>query len=139
MSNEPIVKSSKRRILLGFVAFIGLWILLAGLIFYPSITFNLVLPVLMLCLALANFYQGIQVIEKQKINEKAEKWYKQYNIVFAIAWILGFAMYPIIYFIPGQKFVLMKAIVVGIFCIGMLIFLVYAILLFYRQKSNLPK
>ncbi len=71
-------------------------------------------------------------MQNNENNVRFKKWYKQYNIVLAFAWLSGFAVIPAIYFIP-DNYGVVHIVIVGLFFSMMLVFLAYA---FFLHRNN---
>jgi hypothetical protein len=129
MSNVP----PKRIIWSSVFAFIMLGGLVWGIRFYPFFAFSVFLPLLLLLLAITNYFRGKEKMKKE--GSWRAKWYTQYNMIVAIAWIMCALLLPVYFFIPTSSFLVLKAIVMGTLSLFISSLLLYAFVSYWQQRK----
>lgn len=135
MSNILPKAPSKRTIILAVITFIVLVLYLVSLLFYPNVAIHIAIPVLFLWLTGLHLNQGI---EKMQNKGNSRRWYKQHNIIMAIAFISGFMVFPFYYLLPLRGFIIFLQyflVVLPAFC--MLLLLLYAFILYHGRNDDI--
>lgn len=128
--------STKRGYMVAMVLFIIFVFLLMSLLYDPVLATHIFVPLVLFLLASFNFYKGRRRIQSGEIPRERIKWYQQCNIIHAIAWICAFLNFPIYYFVPDQRYIGVKDVIMGILVFATIVLLVYGIYLQWCKNDS---
>jgi len=102
-------------------------IALQTIVFQELITLNL------LFLAGINIHRSRAKI-KDTTNLVKFIWYRDHNVILALAWLAGFMIFVSYNFTQDEKFVMLKASIVALFFVTAILLFFYALILYIKNK-----
>jgi len=136
VNNFPKQRYTVRTAFLVICAFLVLVIYFSAFIFYPILALQVLIPLALLFLSSVNIYQGIRKLNNTTNYERRKVWYRQYNIIIALAWLSGFIILAFYHLMSRQNFIALEISVIVLLLATMIVLFSYAFILYKANDTN---